>query len=386
MILDADHTPDTMVTVVGASVAGLFSAYHLARNGVPVRVYERQPELAPSPRTLIVTPAWLRLLDFDADEAILNRTDTFELISRGTAVRIPLREPDLIIERDAFLRLLAHQVRQVGGEIVFNHRLEALENHDAAPLLRFQNGRGGRTVRTPSVLGADGVHSTTARSISQDAVEHVGLIQARVALPADLPSNTVRCWFDRGSTRFFYWLIPESPHTGVVGLIADTQAQAKQALDRFLRDHDLEPIAYQQDAPVPMHPLRFSADSGNTPVLLAGDAAAQVKVTTVGGVVTGMRGGLAAARSILRATPYAAELRSLRWELNAHALVRHVLDRFTDADYDRLLRSLNDQAVRILSHYNRDELVRAIWRLVLAQPRWLGLGARALVQGFRRRS
>jgi flavin-dependent dehydrogenase len=375
-----------MVTVVGASVAGLFSAYHLARNGVPVRVYERRPELASSPRTLIVTPAWLRLLDFDAEDAILNRSDTFELISHDAAVRIPLREPDVIIERNAFLRILADQVRQAGGEIVFNHHLEALERHDAAPLLRFRNGRGGRTVRTPSVLGADGVHSTTAQSIARDRFEHVGLTQARVALPADLPSNTVRCWFDRGSTRFFYWLIPESPQTGVLGLIADTQAQAKDALERFLRDQDLQPIAYQQGAPVPMQALHFGAEPEAGRVLLAGDAAAQVKVTTVGGVVMGMRGGLAAARSFLRVTPYGAELRSLRREMNAHALVRHVLDGFTDADYDRLLRSLNDQAVRILSHYNRDELVRAIWRLVLAQPRWLGLGARALVQGFRRRS
>ena len=383
MTTDVVPTPNTPVTVVGASVAGLFSAYYLARHGVPVRVYERQPELAPAPRTLIVTPAWLRLLDFDAGDAIVNRTGTFELIGRATAVRIPLREPDVIIERDAFLRLLADQVRRAGGEIVFDHRLESVDDGDDALTLRFRNGRGEETVRATAALGADGVHSTAARAVPGDDVERVGLVQARVALPSDLPPDTVRCWFDRGSTRFFYWLIPESPHTGVAGLIADTQSQAREALDRFLRDHDLQPIAYQQDAPVPMHALRFSGEPGDGRVLLAGDAAAQVKVTTVGGVVTGMRGGLAAARSIHHATPYAAELRSLRRELNAHALVRRVLDGFSDADYDRLLRSLNDQAVRILSHYNRDELVRAIWRLVPAQPRWLLLGARALVRGFR---
>ena len=50
------------IAVVGASAAGLFAAYHLSHEGVPVRVYEAQPVFAPAARTLIVTPAWLRLL------------------------------------------------------------------------------------------------------------------------------------------------------------------------------------------------------------------------------------------------------------------------------------------------------------------------------------
>jgi flavin-dependent dehydrogenase len=118
-------------------------------------------------------------------------------------------------------------------------------------------------------------------------------------------------------------------------------------------------------------------------VLLAGDAAGQVKVTTVGGVVAGMRGGLAAARAILDNTFYDAELRPLRQELAFHALVRRVLDGFTDEDYDALLNLLNRPALAVLGRYHRDELARALWRLFLSQPRWLLLGARALVRGFR---
>jgi len=93
-----------------------------------------------------------------------------------------------------------------------------------------------------------------------------------------------------------------------------------------------------------------------------------------------MRGGAAAARSILRGTSYAAEARGLRWELRAHAGLRRLLDGFRDADYDRLLRLLNGPTRRVLRRYNRDELRRSIWRLVLAQPCWVTLGARAFVQ------
>jgi flavin-dependent dehydrogenase len=368
------------VVVVGASAAGLFAAYQLARAGVRVRVYDAEPELSPDARTLIVTPAWLKLLDFDVEETVLNRTRTFELISRGASARIPLREPDVILERVAFLRLLARKVQEAGGELIMNHHIEAVREDTTAPLLHFRNGHGLERMTASTVLGADGVHSVVAEEVDRDGIERVAISQARVELPVDLARDTVRCWFDRESTRFFYWLIPESDQTGAVGLIADTEAEAREALERFMGAHDMEPIEYQE-AWVPMYPWcsRPSVTLGEGRVLLLGDAAGHVKVTTVGGVVTGMRGGAAAARSILRGTSYARELRPLHWELRAHALVRRMLDGFSDEDYDRLLELLNHRASRILSHYNRDELTRALWRLIPAQPQWLLLGARALI-------
>jgi digeranylgeranylglycerophospholipid reductase len=372
---------DRPVAVVGASVAGLFAAYHLARGGAPVRVYEARPTFELIPRTLIVTPAWLRLLDFDPSEAIINRTQAFELISRRTSVRIPLQEPDLVLERARFSRMLVRKLEEVGGQLYFEHRCTGLEN---GLRLRFQNGSGRVWSEASGVLGADGAHSFMARSMGRSSLEHVAIRQARVSLPPDLPPHIVRVWFDRQSTRFFYWLIPESAQVGVAGLIADTQEEAQRALDRFLAAHDLETIEYQA-AWVPLHPLRWGANAAHREgkVLLVGDAVGQVKVTTVGGVVTGMRGAAAAARSLLQGTSYADELRPLRRELNFHALVRSVLDGFTDKDYDRLLRSVNRRTLDVLGCYNRDELGHLFGHLLLAQPRWLTLGARALMFGTR---
>lgn len=383
------------VVVVGASVAGLFAAYRLAQAGVRVRVFEARPRLDPEPRTLIVTPAWLRLLDFDVGEAVLNRTRAFELVSRGASARVALREPDVVMERARFVRLLARRVEQAGGEVVLGHRFEGLGQRQQFPLVRFRNGRGPEELEAATVIGADGVGSAVAAELASVAasarapkpargdVGRVGVAQARVALPADLPPDTVRCWFDRGSTRFFYWLIPESAETGALGLIAESEATAEGALERFMAARGLEPLELQQ-AEVAMYAPGFRprAQLGQGEALLVGDAAGQVKVTTVGGVVAGMRGGAAAARSIVRGTSYAAEARGLRWELRAHAALRYLLDGFRDADYDRLLRLLNGSTRRILHRYNRDELRRAVWRLVLAQPRWLTLGTRAFLQAF----
>jgi len=106
-------------------------------------------------------------------------------------------------------------------------------------------------------------------------------------------------------------------------------------------------------------------------IYLIGDAAAQVKVTTVGGLVTGLRGAKAAADAILRRTDYLKELRPLRRELSLHLILRSVLNRFRSTDYDRLLALLNEKTIHLLGLYNRDHAASMICRILLAQPRLL---------------
>ena len=115
-------------------------------------------------------------------------------------------------------------------------------------------------------------------------------------------------------------------------------------------------------------------------VLLVGDAAGQVKMTTVGGLVAGLRGARAAAEAILGRKGYRQELRELKRELDLHLLMRSILDRFADADYDELLRLLNRRAKDILETYNRDEMAKGLWSLLLAQPRLLPVTARVLLR------
>ena len=386
---DLSHsTPPSDVAVVGASTAGLFAATLLAQEGLSVRVYEASQSLTPLPRTLIVTSRLPEVLGFLPTEAVLNQVQHIELISAGASTRVSFRKPDLIIERQRLIRLLADRARQAGAAIVFGQRFAGFDqsagDSPGHPLgLRFVDAASdhSRQERADVVIGADGVHSQVVQAAAAQLPPSVTLLQALVALPAGSDPHTVRVWFEPDDTRFFYWLIPESRERAAVGLIADDAAVAKVRLDHFLSAHGFEPLEYQSSL-VAAH--RFSSrpwvEVGGRRVHLAGDAAGQVKMTTVGGLVTGLRGARSVAAAILGRSDHRPERRELKRELDLHLLLRVILDRFTPADYDDILRLLNQRTKAVLQTHNRDELTRAFWSLPLAQPQLLPLAVRVLLR------
>lgn len=383
------------ITIIGASSAGLFAAYLLARAGQRVRVYEAAETLEPNPRTLIVTGEISRVLGFVPEEAIINRIHRIELFSRNASARVTLAEPDLVIERERLIRLLMERARGAGAEVSLGHRFLNLERDGKGPVLRLENCLKGRIeeINAGIVIGADGAMSHVARLLPQPDHKNgraiVSILQARVVLPPRARADTVQVWFERGHTRFFYWLIPESPIHAVVGLGAYSLQKAQQRLADSLSQRNLVALDYQVAA-IPLHTCRahYSArlaglpatQNGGPNVFLVGDAASQVKATTIGGVVPGLRGARAVAKSIVCQRDYMEEIRELKRELNLHLFFRKILDRFINADYDELLSLLNHRTRSILESRNRDQMAGAFWDLFLAQPRGLLLGLKAALR------
>jgi flavin-dependent dehydrogenase len=367
--------------IIGTSTAGLFAAYLLAKEGIPVRIFDQGETLGPPARTLIVTGQIKQVLGFVPSEAILNRIATIQLFSRCSSATVHLREADLVLERERLVQLLAEKAREVGAHIELAHRFLGFEVDKNGIMVSLLDLQRDRVEQLPAtfLVGADGVFSQVARAAKLDHRASVPILQAKVTLPPDSSHDTTRVCFNRQETRYFYWLIPESAERGMVGLIADEPEEAHRSLERFLDEHRLQPLDFQaaqvalyRRTPMPLRRV------GQGVIFCIGDAAGQVKVTTVGGVVTGLRAARAVAQAILRQTDYEADLRDLRRELNLHLLIRSVLNRFTDADYDELLRLLNQQSQHILGAYTRDEISRSFWRLALAQPRGLLLGIKAI--------
>jgi flavin-dependent dehydrogenase len=120
---------------------------------------------------------------------------------------------------------------------------------------------------------------------------------------------------------------------------------------------------------------------GNGSVYVVGDAAAQVKVSTVGGIVTGFRGARAVAASILNGA-FNHELFALRRELSTHWLLRRTMHHFEQKHYSNLVDLLNAATRNALSEITRDESARLLWTVLRRQPQLVLLGLRGLIQGW----
>jgi flavin-dependent dehydrogenase len=116
---------------------------------------------------------------------------------------------------------------------------------------------------------------------------------------------------------------------------------------------------------------------GQGRVFLVGDAAGQVKVSTVGGIVTGFRGALGVTEAILQPGS-SPELRGLRRELNLHLLIRKSLHHFRQDDYSRLVDCINGAVLDSLGRVSRDEAARVLWHVCRSRPKLLLTGLRGL--------
>jgi flavin-dependent dehydrogenase len=370
------------VVVVGGSAAGLYTAARVAQGGRAVRVLESRPTLDPTPRTLIVTDHFRGQVNSAAGASILNEIHRFELFTNGRSAVVSLKRPDLIIERSRLIRALTQEAEDAGARFEYDTRFLGLSPHGGG--LHVQVDQAGRReeLHAESVVGADGAVSRVARASGWPPVETVPLVQALVKLPKDCPVHTTRVWFIPDDTPYFYWLIPESRERAALGVIGEHGRDTKRCFDRFLEKKNFEPLEWQ-GARIPVYrrwvPVQRTV--GNSEVYLVGDAAAQVKVSTVGGIVTGFRGARGVADAILRKGR--GELRALRRELATHWLVRRALHHFQQDDYCHLVDMLNDSARASLGEINRDESTRLLWNLVMRQPRLALLGLRGLLLGRR---
>lgn len=368
------------IAVIGASTAGLLAARDLALQGFRVAVFEARKQQEPARRTLIVTPALGRVLGQIPDEVTLNRIDVLRVCAGEECKEVRLRDPDPVVERGLLTGWLQQEAEGAGVEILYSCRFVDFEVQKGTTLIRFQKAENRVCVRaTRGVIGADGAASDVGRAAGIPRPPSVPILQAEVDLPAGWDAGTTAVWFDVEQTRFFFWLIPESKKRGVVGLIGDAGARMRELLDQFLVEWDLVPDVYQ-GARVALHHPRMQpwAKVGQLPVYLVGDSAGQVKVTTVGGTVTGFGGAQAAVRAFTQNRSYRSCLRAVKRELDVHYWIRSQLDRLSRRDYIDLVKALKPAVLGFLGAHDRDSMAPVVWRLPILEPGLVRIGLRSL--------
>ena len=366
--------------VIGASAAGLFAAEILAKHGKKVALFEREEKIDPRSRTYIITSGIFRVIpDLDQD-LIRQQIDSIRVQSDQVSADILFSSPDLVIDRRDLILELAGRAINAGVEVIPGSEFIGFDLVDDRTEVIFRRGKDHQRYQTRAIIAAHGVQSQVREAVFNERLSSTSLLQAVIKRDEN-QENLTETWFDVEGTPYFFWLIPDRNASAVVGLISDSKADIRGLLDKFLEARGYAPVAYQSGNAAEFNrKLRNETLIGQTQLLFVGDAAGHVKVTTVGGAVTGLRGAKAAVESIIEGTSYQLKLRKLNRELSLHFFIRRLLNRMTDRDYQYLIRLISSTVEKFLGTYDRDGMRQHFWKLPILQPGFIPLGLKLLIK------
>jgi geranylgeranyl reductase family protein len=349
------------VLVVGAGPAGSTVARALALRGHRVLVVEEHERVGhPVQCAGLVSQ---RVIDLaGSDRFVLGPVRGASVYGPATA-RVSFRAPEpraFVIDRAGLDEWLADAAARAGAEIrtgVKFDRLAASPNGKAHVRLRTAQGTDAE-VEARVVVGADGVASAVARAFRlRRPVEILPAFEAEFPTsPCD--PNDVEVYLGRTiAPGLFGWVIPDQAGGARVGVAAAADGTPARTYYERLLDRVERATGHRPANPtgyiVSGIPVGQVPRTSGTGVLLVGDAAAQVKPLSGGGIFTGMRCAAIAAgvlddalstgdlssRSLHRYdVAWRAELGE---ELEKALYLRRIFVQMTDPELEKVVRALD---------------------------------------------
>jgi len=165
----------------------------------------------------------------------------------------------------------------------------------------------------------------------------------------------------------FAWILPESKSIARIGVAS--RSNAKEIFRKFLKGKNIQnkQIIDFQAGLIPIYDKKLILQKRN--VFLVGDAACQVKATTGGGLVPGLKAAKILADSIIKNKSYKKRLADLNKELWIHLKIRQMLNKFSDRDYNNLIDLIkNKKIINALNRYGRDNPKQIVLKAILSEP------------------
>ena len=355
-----------MITIVGAGPAGSYLAYLLAKKGEDVTIVEEHESIgSPIQCTGIVTGSIEKFVKLP-NNVIANRCSKVIVVSKNN--RIVANTDEIVMWRNKFDEFMANKATDVGVKILTNHQFINFNNKNS---IRIKNNNNNhiKNIESEIIVGADGPSSAVAKSagLKTNTKFYVGM-QAKVKLKMDF--DAFETHFGGNFPNFFGWCVPESEDTVRLGLGAFKNA--KDYFYKFLEERTgKKEVLCWESGIYPIYNPKQIIQKEN--IYLIGDAATQVKATTGGGIIPSLKAAQTLCDCIINKKNYNKELKKHSGrELLLHLKIRNVLNKFSDSDYDHLLKLMSQEKVKnILKKYDRDTPIPLVLNLLLKEPRFL---------------
>jgi flavin-dependent dehydrogenase len=303
--LERNTRSDTDCVVVGASFAGLASAFALARSGLRVTVLEKKAEPGAKLHStgIIVKDAVDQIALLDAlPKAFVRRIAGVRLYAPNLRY-VDLEAPGyyfLATDTPAVMRWLAREAEHAGAQIAYNTVFTGAQ--------RLQSGfevAGFGTTRF--LIGADGPRSRVAGALGLGAsTRFLAGVEYEYAGASLATHDKLHCFINRRLARGYIGWVLAGVNGVQVGLARrfDGRGALKpdEAMDAFLTQiapvidlRGTNPTGIRAGI-IPcggvVHPAAVSR------ALLVGDAAGMVSPVTAGGIHTALKHGLAAGNAV----------------------------------------------------------------------------------------
>lgn len=352
------------VIVVGAGPAGSEAARAAAQAGVRTLLVEEHATVGvPSHCTGKLSHHAFR--EFDLPAALAQNAVSAAVFHSPGGVSVHVRRAAVdsyVVDRVAFDLWLVDRAQAAGAEVLTGVRITAAAPEGGEMVVRGERRATGReafAARCRVVIDAEGAAPRLPGLLGLELPRRHALgLQYQLRGVGGLVPDTPEMFFGEGiAPGFFAWLMPLGRDRARVGLCVDPRRSRRAPvwyLDRMLATHPAlrgrvagAAVEHKVAGRIPL--LSGRAPAGAPGIIVAGDAAGQVKATSGGGIYYAMIAGRIAGEAAARCVggdrdAWAAYER--RWrrrfgrEVAFTAFGRRALNRLGDRDLDVVLRMI----------------------------------------------
>ncbi len=355
------------ISIIGAGPIGCYAGCLLAKAGHQVTIYENHPQIGcPIQCTGLLTS------EFDEfrlpmDSFLVNTFSSVQVFSPRKNLHI--KQKEYLVCRTKFDNFFADLARKAGAEIFVNHSFVRKEGREL--VIKDSAKNQEKKIAPDIVLAADGPLSPTAKAYDMYHPQRENYFGVQATVRGNFDPTKFQAFFGREiCPDLFAWIVPESPTLARVGLAM--KKNSKAYFDKFMQQHGFS-VVEMQAGTIPLYHPAQELQKENC--YLLGDAAGFVKATTLGGLYPGLKQAQILAECLISGKEYKKAIAPLRRRLQVHLLVQNVFNKFSDADWDALVRYISQPRVqKVFEKYTRDNPLPLVLFSLLKEPRLLRFG------------
>ncbi len=367
------------VNIIGGGPIGLHCAALLAEEGFETSVFEEHSNIGrPVQCAGLVSSTGIEELGIELGNSVVNEVKGARIFSPGgQSLEIKKKKTvAYVIDRVLFDQMFYKKAKRLGCDIRLESKLIDVRN---SSLFMQTKGRG-EFIKSQITVGADGVHSIVRHAIFPKLFEKNFVQAFQVKAAGKFDKEFVELHFGEFAPGFFAWVVPESSNVARIGLAVSPGKNAGDSMKEFLKKKMPNiRILSKGSALIPIAPPAKELVSGNA--MLVGDAAAQTKATTGGGIIFGLKAAKACSETISNhlkhkkpLTDYSKNLQAVNKDLAMHWKLYSYINGLNPRQFDSLIAKAKNAGVEeFLAEYGDMDKPSLFMKKMLFKPKMWGL-------------